>query len=321
MLDLQPMLHAVRLAADLCRRVQETHLVTEEKSDHSPVTMADYGAQAILCRTVSQAYPADAVIAEEAGAQFIELVPEADRREVVQMLSELLGEPVSQDDVVRWLDYGRDVEAERTWVIDPIDGTKGFIALRNYVVAAGIMVAGKPVGWVIGAPGYPTEDRRGKLFYAQSGAAFSQPLVGGMVTRLKASTRVQEAEVRALESVEKSHANHERMARVREAAGLAGVSLTRIDSMEKYARIAAGDAELYLRLPRIASSRPFMIWDHCAGTALVEAAGGRVSDVDGSPLDFSQGLSLANRGIIVSNGAIHDRVVEAVMQVLQDEGA
>ena len=111
------------------------------------------------------------------------------------------------------------------------------------------------------------------------------------------------------------------MARVREAAGLAGVSLTRIDSMEKYARIAAGDAELYLRLPRIASSRPFMIWDHCAGTALVEAAGGRVSDVDGSPLDFSQGLSLANRGIIVSNGAIHDRVVAAVMQVLQDEGA
>ena len=54
--------------------------------------------------------------------------------------------------------------------------------------------------------------------------------------------------------------------------------------------------------------------------ALVEAAGGRVSDVDGSPLDFSQGLSLANRGIIVSNGAIHDRVVAAVMQVLQDEG-
>lgn len=321
MLDLQPMLHAVRLAVALCRRVQETHLVTEEKSDQSPVTIADYGAQAILCRAISQAYPADAVIAEEAGAQFIELVPERDQREVVHILSDLLGERVQPGDVVRWLDHGRGIEAERTWVIDPIDGTKGFIALRNYVVAAGIMVGSKPIGGVIGAPGYPTEDRQGALFYAQSGAAFRQPLAGGTVTRLKASTRVNAAEVRALESVEKSHANHERMARVREAAGLGGVALTRIDSMEKYARIAAGDAELYLRLPRIASSRPFMIWDHCAGTALVEAAGGRVSDVDGSALDFAQGLSLANRGIIVSNGAIHEQVVKAVMQILQDEGA
>jgi 3'(2'), 5'-bisphosphate nucleotidase len=64
-----------------------------------------------------------------------------------------------------------------------------------------------------------------------------------------------------------------------------------------------------------------MIWDHCAGTALVEAAGGRVSDVDGSALDFSQGLALANQGIIVSNGAIHEQVVAAVLRVLAADEA
>lgn len=308
------------MAAALCRRVQETHLVTEEKSDHSPVTIADYGAQAILGRAISQSYPADAVIAEEAGAQFIELVSEGDRRTITTMLADLLGEAVRESDIVRWLDYGRNQQAERTWVIDPIDGTKGFIALRNYVIAAGILVGGKPVGGVIGAPGYPSADHQGRLFYAQSGAAFGQPLAGGLVSRLKTTTRTAPAEVRALESVEKSHANHERMARVRAAAGLGSASLTQIDSMEKYARIAAGDAELYLRLPRIQSSRPFMIWDHCAGTALVEAAGGRVSDIDGGPLDFAQGHSLANQGIIVSNGPIHEQVVNAVQAVLREGG-
>jgi 3'(2'), 5'-bisphosphate nucleotidase len=145
-----------------------------------------------------------------------------------------------------------------------------------------------------------------------------QPLAGGQVKRIKVSDRTKAEDVRALESVEKSHANHERMARVREAAGLGAASLTRIDSMEKYARIAAGDGELYLRLPRIDSTRAFMIWDHAAGTALVQAAGGLVTDIDGSPLDFSKGRALANDGIIVSNGHIHAQVIAAVQKVLAE---
>jgi 3'(2'), 5'-bisphosphate nucleotidase len=99
---------------------------------------------------------------------------------------------------------------------------------------------------------------------------------------------------------------------------MGATDLQHLDSMEKYARIAAGDAELYLRLPRLNSTRPFMTWDHAAGTALVEAAGGVVSDVDGSPLDFSHGRTLANQGIIVSNGHIHARVIQAVQKVLAE---
>src|SRR6185369_7186678 len=149
----------------------------------------------------------------------------------------------------------------------------------------------------------------GALFHAQSGIAYVQPLHGGEVKRIRVSEHTESASLRALESVEKSHANHERMARVRNAAGMGEAELFRLDSMEKYARIAAGDAELYLRLPRLNSTRPFMIWDHCAGTAIVEAAGGKVTDVDGSPLDYSSGKTLNNQGIIVSNGAVHERVI------------
>lgn len=321
-IDLQPIFQAVRQAAELCRAVQEMHLVGGQKSGHEPVTVADYGAQALICRAISRHFPGDAVLAEEQGGQFVELVSDSEKAEVLRLLGDILGERVTQADVVRWLDYGYGYEAERTWVIDPIDGTRGFMALRNYVVAVGLLVGSQPDGAVIGAPGYPSPDRQGRLFHAQSGVAYAQPLRGGPVQRIRASDHTDAASVRVLESVEKSSASHERMERVRLAAGLAESALERLDSMEKYVRIAAGDAELYLRLPRLFSARPFMVWDHAAGAALVQAAGGLVTDVDGSPLDFGQGRTLANnRGMIVSNGRIHDQVLAGVARVLAEEAS
>ncbi len=316
MIDFQPIFQAVRQAAILCQRVQEHYLVSSDKGGHEPVTIADYGAQAILSRTISLYFPDDAILAEEQGGQFMELVSDELRQEVIKLISEILGMPVTQVDVVKWLDYGQNREATRMWVIDPIDGTKGYISMRNYAIAVGLMIERKPVGGIIGAPAYPGG---AQLFHAQSGNAYMQPLKGGEVKRIHTSARTEAASLRALESVEKSHANHDRMQHVREVAGLGEAELIHIDSMEKYARIAAGDAELYLRLPRLGSTRPFMIWDHCAGTAIVEAAGGKVTDIDGSPLDYSSGKTLNNQGIIVSNGAIHDRIIAAVQKTLAEE--
>jgi 3'(2'), 5'-bisphosphate nucleotidase len=123
-----------------------------------------------------------------------------------------------------------------------------------------------------------------------------------------------------VESVEKGHSSHDRMARARTAAGIPEELVERADSQEKYARLAKGDAELYLRLTRVNSTRPHMVWDHGPGTALVRAAGGRCTDLDGSPLDFSLGPTLAkNQGIIATNGPIHDHVIEAVRQLLAEE--
>ena len=315
MIDFQPLFQAVRQAAVLCQRVQEHYLVSSDKGGHEPVTIADYGAQAILSRAISQYFPDDAILAEEQGGQFMELVSDELRQEVIRLISEILGIAVTQMEVVKWLDYGQNREASRTWVIDPIDGTKGYISMRNYAIAVGMMVDRKPLGGIIGTPAYPGG---AQLFHAQSGVAYMQPLNGGEVKRIHTSNRTEAASLRALESVEKSHANHDRMQVVRETAGFGAAELIHIDSMEKYARIAAGDAELYLRLPRMGSTRPFMIWDHCAGTAIVEAAGGKVTDVDGSPLDYSSGKTLNNQGIIVSNGAVHERVIAAVQKILAE---
>jgi len=85
----------------------------------------------------------------------------------------------------------------------------------------------------------------------------------------------------------------------------------RVDSQAKYAMVARGDAEIYLRLPR--GDYVENIWDHAAGMMLVEEAGGAVTDLTGKPLDFSHGPELSeNRGIVATNGAFHERVIEAI---------
>ncbi len=320
MIDLKPIFHAVRQAADLTRRVQQQHLAHSEKAGHEPVTIADYGSQAILLRAIRSAYPDDAVLAEERADQFATLVADAQRAEIVRLVGAVLGEQVSEDQVKVWLDHGRGVQADRTWVIDPIDGTKGFIALRRYSIAVGLLDRGLPIAGVLGSPGYPTPDGRGLLFHAQRGAAYVERISGGKANRVAVSTRTKPRQLRVVQSVERDHAHLELMARIYAELGIAQNQVEGIDSQDKYAMIACGDAELCLRLPREAVP-VHRAWDHAAGTALVQAAGGVVTDVDGTPLDFTTGAILTNNtGMVISNGAIHDRVLEAVQAALPKNG-
>lgn len=310
---------ALRQAAKLCRLVQEQHLSANTKTAgaHSePVTIADYGSQAIICRALQQHFPGDAVVAEESGAQFSELVSTEQRAQIVQLLSQVLRQDVSEAELVAWLDFGADRDAARTWVIDPIDGTKGFLARRHYAIACGLLLEGRVAEGIVATPGY--NDGEGGLFYTRDGATFRAPLAGGKGERVTVSPRHKPEDIIAAQSFERAHASKSRMARARELAGLGGARILELDSMEKYALVACGDADLYMRLPREGSDYAHKIWDHAAGVALVQAAGGTVTDLDGGPLDFSQGESLPNAGMIISNGAHHRRVVEAVGQVMAE---
>jgi 3'(2'), 5'-bisphosphate nucleotidase len=319
MATLEPIIEAARQAAALCRAVQLRHLVFNQKSDESPVTIADYGSQALICAAIQQHFPGDAVLAEESGAQFVELVAPEQKAEVITLISEAMGRDVSEAEVVAWLDYGKNADAPRKWVIDPIDGTKGFLALRHYAVAVGLIVGGEPVAGVMACPAYPGVDN-GAVLWAEDGECWLEPLGGGTAKKVNASSISDPAQIRVLESVEKSHAGFDRMARARELSGLIDSPLDRIDSMEKYARIAAGDAELYLRLPNIKSTRPHSTWDHAAGAALIVAGGGMATDVDGSPLDFASGATMARtKGMVVSNGVIHQRVLDGLARLFEEE--
>ena len=85
-----------------------------------------------------------------------------------------------------------------------------------------------------------------------------------------------------------------------------------MDSQAKYATVATGIADIYMRLPTRKDYRE-KIWDHAGGVIVVEEAGGTVTDVAGRPLDWTHGHELKeNRGVIVTNGNLHARLVETL---------
>ena len=286
------------------------------------MTIADYASQAIIGRALSLHFKDDAVLSEEAGAQFLELTGDKQKAEIINLLTTVLDVNVTQKQIVAWLDQGTDkTGSDRTWIIDPIDGTKGFVAMRHYAIGVGIVEKGQPAGAIIAAPGYGDgisgDDDEGAIFYIEDGIPYQAPLAGGEGQVIAVSERT--ASLRAVQSVEKQHASKSRMAIVREKAGMADIDIHELDSMEKYALVANGDADVYLRLPNLDNTRPHFTWDHAPGVALVLAAGGKATDIDGQPLDFSRGRILPNRGMIISNGKIHERLVTAVNELLAEE--
>jgi 3'(2'), 5'-bisphosphate nucleotidase len=132
---------------------------------------------------------------------------------------------------------------------------------------------------------------------------------------VRVSSNFDPAYVRWCDRVESSAKNHDALADVTARAGITHPP-HRLDSQAKYAVVARGEADLYLRY----SIKPYVekVWDHAAGVLVIEEAGGRVTDILGQPLDFSCGRELSrNKGIIATNAIIHDRVVSAVREVLR----
>lgn len=310
-------IEAVREAAVLCRSVQQgIEPATLSKKDRSPVTIADFGSQALVCRTIDMHFPADPVIGEEDAAML-----RADGNgPIVESVLEHVYEQIpeaSTDDVLGWIDRGgaRD-HADRFWALDPIDGTKGFLRGQQYAVALALIVGGRVELAVLGCPNLndPRDpDTCGVAFVAERGhgvvttALFEESEAG----RVYVSDIADVSSARFCESVESGHSSHGDAARVADLLGITRDSI-RLDSQAKYAIVASGEAEIYMRLP----TRPNYvekIWDHAAGMLVVEEAGGRVTDIRGSALDFTFGGRLeANSGVIATNGRLHDDVLAAL---------
>jgi len=313
---------AARRAAFLCLAVRYEmldQLSSMEKAGREPVTIADYGSQALILQTIAEHFPDDGSIAEERADVFDKLSSDTQHRKVTHYVGETLKREVSLDDVRTWLDWGRDRPGERTWVVDPIDGTKGFLRGDQFAVAVALLVDGEPALAALACPllsidPAQPDGRRGVLALAQRGqGATIEALNGGPSRSLHVSSQSDASQARMLESVESGHTDHGFSAQLLEAVGGGGQPV-RMDSQAKYAALADGRAEVYLRQSPGASYTE-KVWDHAAGALIVEEAGGRVTDLDGNPLDFSHGAWLAaNRGILATNGLVHDVLLEAVRQ-------
>jgi 3'(2'), 5'-bisphosphate nucleotidase len=288
-------IEAVCEAAQLCVAVRESMVTALEKDDRSPVTVADFGSQALVCRRLKMAFSDDPIVGEEDASALREPEQVEMRKTVCRFVNAYVS--VDEETVCKWIDEGNGDVPERFWTLDPIDGTKGFLRGDQYVVALALIDRGKVQVAAIACPALPVDIDQldgdcGMLFVAvRGGGTKAMPLSGGEMVDVRVADAGNAKAWRFAESVEASHGDHD-------AQGA----------------VARGAAALYLRLPspKYPDYRE-KIWDHAAGSLIVEEAGGRVTDMYGKPLDFATDVLMEdNRGVIVSAGEIHDDVINAL---------
>jgi 3'(2'), 5'-bisphosphate nucleotidase len=312
------MIDAVRAGARICRAVQATLGAADsiKKTDKSPVTVADLATQAVVARRLADAFPDVPLVGEEDSKVFAE---DAGAALVDPVLARVRTEwPDATDARMRAaIDLGRGEggASGRFFTLDPIDGTKGFLRGDQYAVALALVEDGRVVAGVLGCPNLATpEGGRGAVIVAVRGAGARLLAVDGadvVGSPARVSSQRDPARARLCESVDKGHSDQTVSHAVVARMGVLAPPV-RMDSQAKYGVLAIGEGEVYLRVPTD-PKRSEWIWDHAAGAICVEEAGGRVTDLDGKPLDFGRGRALtANRGIVATNGALHDAVLAAV---------
>merc|ERR1712230_261375 len=338
---------AVQRATLLTKKVfHEKAKGTISKDDASPVTIGDFGAQALIIHAIKKNFPDDQVVGEEEAStvrddqklrdQIWGLVDGAKLND--SEAEKVLGGPIeSLDAMLDAIDAGNSAGGNkgRIWALDPIDGTKGFLRGGQYAVCLALMVDGDVKVGVLGCPNLPVDDSapltaesgvdqtdaegKGVLFAAVAGqGATSRPLG---TAGLGKSQAIQMKPVKDLtqatfcESVEAGHSSHGDQFAIASKLGVTKPSV-RMDSQAKYGSIARGAGDIYLRLP-VSATYQEKIWDHAAGDLIVREAGGQVTDTLGRRLDFSKGRTLAeNKGVVATPSAVHGQVLEAVKEVL-----
>lgn len=319
-------INAVREAGQLVRSVQ-AEMVTDAltKGDKSPVTVGDFAAQAVVAKRLADALPGAQLVGEEKADVLRSDSGSETLAQVTKFVQSVIPEATPQL-VCDWIDSGC-AEGGATgafWTLDPIDGTKGFLRGDQYAVALGLIENGKVTLGVLGCPELensvaPAKGGQGSLLLATRGGGVqvvSLDQESDEWKPLAASPQTDPTQTRMLRSVEKGHTNLGAIDHLASAMRIAADPVG-MDSQAKYAVLAAGGGEMIVRL--LSPDRPDYrekIWDQAAGSIVVEEAGGRVTDLDGKPLDFSQGRTLANnRGVIATNGPLHEAVLAGLREI------
>jgi 3'(2'), 5'-bisphosphate nucleotidase len=313
-------IQAVVKASVLCQKIR-MDLVGGEfilKSDRSPVTVADYASQAVVCKLIRQKFPNDTIVAEEDSKE----LKRPDRSKILELLTNYVHAFVptsSPEEVCSWIDFSSTSVSDRFWALDPIDGTKGFLRGDQYAIALALIEEGGLKLGILACPNLYVDvqqpsGEKGCLFVALQGKGSVQMNIHGVRKRAISVSKVKNpSEATITESVEPDHADHLFHQRLARKLNISRPSL-RMDSQAKYGILARGEVTLYLRVP--SPTEPGYkekIWDHAAGAIIAEEAGGRVTDILGRPLDFSCGIKMEkNRGILVTNGILHDVVLKAL---------
>ena len=199
----------------------------------------------------------------------------------------------------------------RTWVLDPLDGTEGFIeGASGYAVHVGLLHAGRPVVGVVYEP------RTDRLYYAATdqGAWLEEP--GSEARQVHVSTRDVASDMPMISSSTLPGDTRERLLGT---VGLAdGGTIRSVGA--KVGAMVRHAADVYV------SAHPVCYWDSCAPLVVLEEAGGKLTLADGTPFQFaldSGPLARATRQqfqhggpFLATNGTVHAQLLSAVSELL-----
>lgn len=252
----------------------------EYKLSKEPVTEADRAANQHIVSRIQAAFPTDGILAEE-----------------------------SQDDLTR-------LRRERVWIVDPLDGTKEFIARNGeFSIMIGLALRGQAVLGVVYQPTrallYTGIVGQGAFLQQKNGEQRKGHAPFGPGIPLSVSDRTEPQQMLLVSS--RSHRNPV-MDRIRRSLQITNESITGSVGL-KVGHIIRCLADLYIH-PGLGCKE----WDLCAPEALLRAAGGIMTDCWGNRLHYNKRDVQAYTGLVASNGHIHKEIIEKVSAILAEAG-
>lgn len=245
---------------------------SEQKSDHTPVTEADLASDRLIREGLLQQFPEDGIVSEESS-------PTASA-------------------------------SGRHWVLDPLDGTRAFVAGgHDYVVQLGLLNAeGVPV---LGCVFEPVTRR---LYHAISGVgAFMS--VGGTGSTIR-QTRVSRRSLREeMPLMTSSSMDDPHRLSLLSKVGCADGGAARSVGY-KIGRLVRREVDIYY------SGHAVSVWDTCGPLVVLEASGGVITGMDGAPLKFdvANGQTVHRGPFVASNAQDHADIVLSLRNALKDVG-
>lgn len=270
----------LRVAVDLARSagaaILEQYkgpLDVEQKNfddDSEPVTQADRIANELIVTGLQREFPRDGILAEES------------------------------------VDTERRLGKSRVWMVDPLDGTNGFIAGNgDFAVQIGLAEEGEVIVAVVYAP------LSGVLYRAVRGEGTWIERPELEPERAHVSDRRELAEMRLAAS--RSHRSP-RMNKVVQRFGFRE-EVQRGSVGIKIGLLIEQQCDVYIHLsPRTKQ------WDTCAPQLILTEAGGRMTDLFGEPLNYNVPDVQNRNGLVSSNGVAHDRIIEMLAPLLAEFG-
>lgn len=323
--DLEIGERAVKEAMRICRTIQAelTQKETITKSDKSPVTIADFASQAIICHILNHHFPDTPIVAEECSAALKKTEHKAILDKILFYLEkdQTIKSLIQQENLFASIDLGCSLpNLNRFWTLDPIDGTKGFLRGEQFAVALALIVHGEVVVGILGCPNLKVPEQQSKQGYIVTAIKGEKTYLtnvdNGHRQLIHVSALTDPHKMRFVESYVSEHSHMEMQLQISRRLEMAEPPV-QMDSQVKYAIVAGGNAEIYVRIPHPKTpDYKEKIWDHAAGSLIVEEAGGIVTDIEGKKLDFTTGTSLINnRGILVSIPVIHKRILQIIKEL------